>query len=825
MAADALVDQPEKPAARAQVRIVDTPEERVHRFTDLLSLIATLLGIVLVLLIGAYATGTTQGITSDVSGFARVLQRLLVAPVNIFSGIVTLVIPTIVIIDMAVRREPRRILEMMGASLLAFLATVIAAVTTIYFGAEELVNSLSIPNDEGELVVSLPAYIAAVAAMLTAAGMRSSRRILSWSWNLVWAAIAVAVISSIVTLPAALVTVLIGRATGLLLRWSIGSTADRAYGEALVEGVRRAGFEPKALVRADVRDEFAAVDLDEVSAAMGRTRQGRVYSLTTKENHHLLVVALDGDRHAAGFLAKFWNTLRLRGIDTRADVSLRHSAEATALVSHAARNAGVRTARVLGMSHVRDTMLLVYQRPTGVRPLSEVPAEEITDTLLDAIWQQIGHAHDAGISHRAMSADTVLVSTDDASDPVVWLTSWELGEVATSTLARRIDLAQTLGLIAPLVGPERAVDSAFRAMSDADMEQVAPLLQMIVLPRSTRHALRAAHTHALQGVRSEIIERLPGVEIEPENIQRFGWRTVLTLFLGVVAAAIVLASFNTQSVVAALAEANLWWLLASFGWALLTFVGAGLALIAFSPVKLPWGRAILVQVAAAYLAIAVPAGVGPAALNMRMLTKRKVPSPLAVATVALVQVSGVVVTVVGLVALSLVTGSEGTLAQLPSTSVLIGVAVVAGVIALALTVPKVRSLAAARVMPMLRQTWPRLSQVLGQPWRLALGLGGNLLLTVGYVGAFWSALEAFGWNLAVVDVAVLFFLGNAVGALVPTPGGLGAVEIALTGGLTGAGVPLAVASSVVVIYRLITYWLRIPLGYLAMNYLQKKGEV
>ncbi|WP_083980112.1 lysylphosphatidylglycerol synthase transmembrane domain-containing protein [Demequina salsinemoris] len=824
MAADALVEQPEKPASPRQVRIVDTPEERVHRFTDLLSLIATLFGIVLVLLIGAYATGTTEGITEDVSGFARVLQRLLVAPVNIFSGIVTLVIPTIVIIDMAVRREPRRILEMMGASLLAFLATVVAAVTTIYFGADELVNSLSIANDEGELIVQLPAYIAAVAAMLTAAGMRSSRRVLSWSWNLVWAAIAVAVISSIVTLPAALVTVLIGRATGLLLRWSIGSTADRAYGEALVEGIRRAGFEPKSLVRADVHDEFAPVDLDEVSAAMGRTRQGRVYSLTTKENHHLLAIALDGDQHAAGFLVKFWNTLRLRGIDARADVSLRHSAEATALVSHAARSAGVRTARVLGMSHIRDTMLLVYQRPTGVRPLSGIPAEEISDALLDAIWQQVGHAHDAGISHRAMSADTVLVAAEDATDPVVWLTSWELGEVATSTLARRMDLAQTLGMLTPLVGRERAVDSALRAMSEADMEQVAPLLQMLIMPRATRHALRASHHHALQELRSEIIERLPDADIETENIQRFGWRTILTLFLGIIAAAIVIASFNTQEILSALDDANPWWLLVALSFDLLTFVGAAISLAAFSPIRMPWSHVLLTQAAAAYIALAVPAGIGPAALNLRLLTKRKVPTPLAVATVALVQVSSIIVTVTALILLTLTTGSEGTLAALPSTSVLIGVAVVAGVVAVALTVPRVRKLAAARVMPMIRQTWPRLSQVIGQPWRIVIGVLGNLVLAAAYVGAFWAVLEAFGQDLALIDVAVLYFLSNAVGALVPTPGGLGAVEGALIAGLTAAGLG-AVAVPVAIIYRLISYWARIPMGYFSMRFLQRRGEI
>jgi uncharacterized protein (TIRG00374 family) len=68
-------------------------------------------------------------------------------------------------------------------------------------------------------------------------------------------------------------------------------------------------------------------------------------------------------------------------------------------------------------------------------------------------------------------------------------------------------------------------------------------------------------------------------------------------------------------------------------------------------------------------------------------------------------------------------------------------------------------------------------------------------------------------------------VGNAVGAAVPTPGGLGAVELALTTGLTGAGLPYALALSVVLVYRLLTYWLRIPLGYVAMKYLERTGEL
>ncbi|WP_062524237.1 lysylphosphatidylglycerol synthase transmembrane domain-containing protein [Demequina rhizosphaerae] len=819
MAADPSVTREELPA----VRILDEPEIRVRRFTDVLGLLGTVLGIVAVLFIGEFALGTTEGLTQDISSISPFLQRLLVAPVNLFTAILAVIIPALMIVDMLVRREPRRIVEALGAGILGVIVVLVAAAVLLAWGTEELQASLT---PRGADTIQLPAYVAALSALLTAAGRRSTRRSLSLSWNMLWFGLAIAVIFGVITIPSTLLTVLLGRAAGLGLRYWVGSTADRAYGDTLVEGLRRAGFHPRSLIRADLEHDEDLPELDAVTDALARTRQGRVYAMTTVEGHHLLVVALDGDQQAAGFVSKLWTSLRLRGIDTRPDVSLRQSAEATALVSHAARVAGVRTGRVLGMGQIRDTMLLVYQRPPVSRPLTDVPADDMTDALLDALWAEVASAHRAGISHRRLEADTILVGDDVDTDPAVWLTSWEMGEAATSAFAQRIDVAQVLALTAARVGPQRAVDSAFRSLGAPQVEQAAPLLQSIALPPPTRASLKESeHEKVLEAVREQILARSPEAEVASENIVRFGGRTIITIALGLVAAVVILASFNTQQFLAAVQEANPWWLVVGFGWALLTFVGAALALAAFSPVKLPFTRVLLTQVAAAYISIAVPAGVGPAALNLRLLTKRKVPTPLAVATVALVQVSSVVVTVLGLVGLTLASGSNGALAALPSTAVVIAFGVVVLVIAAAMLVPRVRTWAIKRVLPTLRQTWPRLAQVLGQPWRLALGLAGNLLLTIGFVGAFQSSLLAFGQDLAVIDVAVLFFVGNAVGAAVPTPGGLGAVEIALTTGLTGAGLPYAVALSAVLVYRLLTYWLRIPLGYFAMKYLERNGEL
>jgi len=814
---------PDTPAPAPPVVIVDSPLTRVHRPADLVSMVIAALGITLILLLAAYAQATSAGVTEDIQGISETVQRLLVAPINIFSGLVTLVIPATILISLAVRREPRRILEVIGAAVGGFALTGLAAVLLIEFGSEELLGSLSsrAPDDAS---LALPAYMAAVSALLTAAGRRTARKSVRISWNILWIAVGIGVVSGIVTAPAALLTVLIGRVAGLGMRYGVGSTADRAYGDVLANAIERAGFRPRRIVRADATRSYTPPELDDVTAAMARTRVGRIYEVTTRENHHLLVVALDGDQHVAGFLTKLWKTVRLRGFNTRADVSLRHSAEATALVSHAARTAGVRTARVLGMSTARDTFVLVYQRPTHARPIGALEPEDLTDEVLDATWAEVLKTHAAAISHRALGADTILVGVSD--EPVVWLTSWEIGEVASSDLARRIDRAQVLAMLATLVGTERALDSAFRSLTQEEISHFAPMLQSISLPRVTRQALKARKQEKpLEALREGILARLPDTDIATENITRFGARTVITAVLGIVVALIVVIGFNTQKILDSLQAANPWWLLAAVGWMLLTFVGAALAMIAFSPVKLPWNRVLLVQVAAGYVALAVPAGVGPAALNARMLTKRGTPSPLAVATVALIQVSGVFITVTGLVTLTLLTGSEGTLAALPSSAILIGVGISVLVLLLALLVPRVRKWALQQVRPALSQTWPRLSQVLGQPWRLALGLLGNLLLTVGYVGAFYAVLEGFGQDIAIIDLAVVFFIGNAVGAIIPTPGGVGPIELALTSALTGIGIPYGLAFSAVLIYRFITYWLRVPLGYAAMKYLERKGEL
>lgn len=71
-------------------------------------------------------------------------------------------------------------------------------------------------------------------------------------------------------------------------------------------------------------------------------------------------------------------------------------------------------------------------------------------------------------------------------------------------------------------------------------------------------------------------------------------------------------------------------------------------------------------------------------------------------------------------------------------------------------------------------------------------------------------------------MAVVFLAGNALGSAAPTPGGVGAVETALTFGLVAVGLPIEVATPAVLLYRLLTLYIPVLPGWICFNWLTKR---
>ena len=84
-----------------------------------------------------------------------------------------------------------------------------------------------------------------------------------------------------------------------------------------------------------------------------------------------------------------------------------------------------------------------------------------------------------------------------------------------------------------------------------------------------------------------------------------------------------------------------------------------------------------------------------------------------------------------------------------------------------------------------------------------------------------ASVAAFGRSVPIASIAVVYLTGSAIGSILPTPGGLGGVEAALTAGLTAAGLPGAIAVSAVLLFRLLTFWLPVPFGWAALSYLER----
>jgi len=142
-----------------------------------------------------------------------------------------------------------------------------------------------------------------------------------------------------------------------------------------------------------------------------------------------------------------------------------------------------------------------------------------------------------------------------------------------------------------------------------------------------------------------------------------------------------------------------------------------------------------------------------------------------------------------------------------------------------LAVPAGRRLFLSRLAPTLGGVIPRLLDIAQRPAKLAEGIGGALLVTAAYIGCLAVSVRAFGGSLPLVAVAVVYLTGSAIGSAVPTPGGLGAVEAALTAGLTAAGLHGATAISSVLLFRTVTFWLPVPLGWAALTYLQHRDAL
>ncbi|HVM63765.1 MAG TPA: YbhN family protein, partial [Acidimicrobiales bacterium] len=201
-----------------------------------------------------------------------------------------------------------------------------------------------------------------------------------------------------------------------------------------------------------------------------------------------------------------------------------------------------------------------------------------------------------------------------------------------------------------------------------------------------------------------------------------------------------------------------------------------------------------------------------------------VPRAAAGASVGASQVFAFVLHVLLLTVFSVIAGRGGVSFRPPSWAWYVAVALVV-IAVVAVVVPAGRRLLRARLAPVLSQVGPRLLEVVQRPPRVAAGIGGGLALSLANIGCLAACVHAVGGSAGFAAVAVVYLTGSALGSAVPTPGGVGAVEAAMSAGLTAAGLHSATALGAVLLFRLFTLWLPVPVGWVAFKLLERRGAM
>jgi glycosyltransferase 2 family protein len=792
-----------------EILVEDPLERRIRKPVDLLRCVVSCIEIAALALAGVAASATTAAVQADIAGATRQVPASLLAVARPLALIALYLLPVALAVQILARRQFRRLAESVATGALAAAVTAIVNELLSREPASRLYDAITMARPGTSPGIShIPALDPALAGLVAYATMIGLVGRPAWR-NALWVAVGVYSVVHVGVLHTPLLTLLItviaGRAIGLAVRYVAGSTSERPGALAIASALRAAGLPVRAISR--VRPDATSV------------AGSRHYAVTAADDT-LDVVVFDRDQQAAGAFYRIYRSVRVLGqVSHSAPLSVERVVEHRSLLSYAAEDAGAPTPRLRALVRVGpEAAVLAYEHYDGTTLAKRNPG--CSDEELNRLWEAVSKLHARRVTHRGLTADRILL-TDDGQ---VMLLDPGDGDVAASDLQIRLDVAQLIAELALYVGPDRAAGLALKQAGVDELAAVVPLLQPVALARSTRKALRGNRA-VLPALRSKLLAAAPGVEVAPVRLERIRLRTVVTMVASAAAVYLLAGELARASLGSTLREANWQWVIVALALSASTYVGATISLSGFVADRLPFSRTLLAQLAGSFVTLVTPAAVGGAALNIRYLQRRKIPAPVAAASVGVAQVVAFVLHIVLIVIFAAIAGSSAKEHIQPprwAWFVLAGLVVLA---LAALAIPAGRRVLRARLSPTLGQVLPRLLEVAQQPRKLALGIGGALLLSLSYILCLAACVAAFGRSVPIVGVAVVYLTGSAIGSILPTPGGLGGVEAALTDGLTAAGLPGAVAVSAVLVFRLITFWLPVPFGWAAFSYLERQQAV
>jgi len=813
----------------------------------------------------------TRYLGEGADGFEEELSRLLDAPVDWMRAtfdvllIATVACCAIAVLVIPLITRQMRLLGYVAAAMV--LSSVVFALAGGWIGLRIVTVD---PNASTEAIARTFAANVAATAQLVATFVTTGPFV-----TLRWRRLGLAIVAAVLLLQLAVVP---GEPTHVLLvlttGYAVASAVLFAFGRptsrpalgSLMRILRRSGVPVTSLQPTGVSRRgtltYSGTALAAPPTGSDAHAIGGTDGAGGGENREdaLFVQVLGSDRLSADLLRRAYRVVRYRSPgDDRPFTSIRRSVEHEALVSFQARDVGVRTPRLRSLAAVgEDSFLVAFDRIDG-HPLHDVLADAATtegdivqkgdldsadhdsadhdsadldsadhdsagvDAILRSVWEQVAILQAGRIAHRDLRTQNVIIDQDGQA----WVVGLWQAEIAAGDAQLRADLAQVLTALAMAVGSRRAVLGAVEVLGADAVADCIGLLQPLALTRDTRSEM-SQHPGLLDEIRDEIERRCKVEHVELEPITRLGPRQLLTMVMLVAVVYFLVPQFaDLPGIVEQVAHANWLWVVPAVVASSGTYLAASLSLTGATPGRLPIGTTAIAQLGSSFTSTIAPAGIGGMALNVRFLQRQGVDAAVATSSVGLDTVGGFVGHII-LLGIFLVWAGRDTVGdvRLPSpVALLIGTGVVVAIALLMLALPSTRRLVRTKLVPTIGKAARGLRDVLTTPSKIAQMLCGSILVTLFYLLAFVASTAAFDLDASFATIGAVYLFGSAIAIVAPTPGGVGATEAALIGGMVAVGIGNEQAVPAVFLFRLVTFWFPILPGWIAFSWLRRTDRL
>lgn len=777
----------------------------IRRTNDILRLTLSGAFLLLVVTSSLITRNEWEALERSISEIIGVLTPTQSNIVYLIYGVAIFALPFVILIGLIASRQWKLLGAYAAAGLIAILllsitGNGIAAPRWHFDLSERLDTVLSQFLDD-------PRWIAMLAAVLTVSGPWLPARWRHWWWALLLAFVPIHLFVSAVVPARSLLGLAVGWFVGALVVLVVGTPALEVPLDGAVRAMARRGFTVASLTVVRPAGRGPMVLTAERDPADG-------------SDVGTAVVELYGPhQRGGGFLLQFWRKIRLRDSETAPiQPSMRRAVEHRALMAIAVGELAMANTSPLAVAALdRGWTLYAHCPRTGaaIDGTTEI-------TPVSRIWDSLGVLHSQQISHGDLRSKEITVVGGTPK-----FGGFAHSEYGASEAHLHTDIAQLLITTTDLYGAEDAVGAAIRVFGNEAVLASSRRLTKTAMPKRVRGSVRDAAS-AMTSAREEVKRQTGADQIDTANITRFSRNQAIQMVLLVALVYVAYPFISSVPVFfSELRNANWWWALAGLMVSALKYIGAAAALWACADGLVGFRLLTVMQVANTFAATTTPAGVGGLALSTRFLQKGGLGALRATTAVALQQSVQVLTHITLLIIFSAAAGASADLSRfVPSTTVIYLVAGAAlGAVGVFLIVPKLRRWLGSSLRPRLKEVLADLLELAREPKRLALIILGCATTTLGSALALWASIEAFGGDASFVTVTIVTMVGGTLASAAPTPGGVGAVEAALIGGLAAFGLSAAVAVPAVLLYRILTCWLPVFLGWPIMRYLTNREMV